>query len=128
MSYKVIYQSLSGHTKLVAEIIAAKLNVEATNYKDKQEYSNEIVFLGGAMYAAGISLGFKSFLKKLEADKIQEVYIFSTSGSGKSVEGKIRKILEKKNIKVNPISLSLAASDFSDKVALTEKVAKFVNN
>ena len=51
--FEVVYYSMCGNTKKVAEVIAAELGVKAENVKTKQELDKDsFVFLGSAVTRA----------------------------------------------------------------------------
>jgi len=93
--FEVVYCSMTGNTKKVAEAIAAELGVKAESVKAKQELAKDsFVFLGSGCY--GYKPGGK--LRKFIASndfKGRQVALFGTSGSGEGTEVKAMKELLK---------------------------------
>ena len=84
--FEVVYYSLTGNTKKVAEAIAAELDVVAENVKSKSRLAEEsFVFLGAGLYGPLRSWGFRRFIDRNRFDG-RKVALFGTSGEGKGKE------------------------------------------
>ncbi len=84
--FEVIYYSLTGNTKKVAEAIATELDVVAENVKSKDRLAEEsFVFLGAGLYGPLRSWGLKRFIARNNFDG-RKVALFGTSGEGKGKE------------------------------------------
>jgi flavodoxin I len=84
--FEVVYYSLTGNTKKVAEAIAAELDVVAENVKSKSRLAEEsFVFLGAGLYGPLWSWGFRRFIDRNRFDG-RKVALFGTSGEGKGKE------------------------------------------
>lgn len=83
---EVIYYSLTGNTKKVAEAIASELDVEAENVKSKDILAEDsFVFLGAGLYGPLRGWGLKRFIDRNRFDG-RKVALFGTSGEGKGRE------------------------------------------
>ncbi len=94
----VRYCSRGGNTKLLAEAIAEALEINALSIENKVEDNIDTLFLGGALYAYGIDKELTEYIKNLDASKIKNVVVFSTSWISKHAIALIKKGLKEKNI------------------------------
>lgn len=78
MKIAVRYLSKTGNTKKLAEAIAGKLGVEAAEISEPIHEPVDILFLGSAVYAAGVDEQVKRFLKE-NREQIGTVAGFSTA-------------------------------------------------
>ena len=84
--FEVVYYSLTGNTKKVAEAIATELDVIAENVKTKAKLAEEsFVFLGTGLYGPFWIRGLKKFIDGNNFDG-RKVALFGTSGNGKGKE------------------------------------------
>ena len=84
--FEVVYYSLTGNTKKVAEAIATELDVIAENVKTKAKLAEEsFVFLGAGKYGPLRSWGLEEFIDGNNFDG-RKVALFGTSGDGKGKE------------------------------------------
>ncbi len=84
--FEVVYYSLTGNTKKVAEAIAAELDVAAENVDTKDRLADEsFVFLGAGLYGPLRGWGLKRFIARNSFDG-RKVALFGTSGEGKGKE------------------------------------------
>jgi len=84
--FEVIYYSMTGKTKKVAEAIATELDVTAENVKTKAKLAEEsFVFLGAGKYGPLRSWGLQEFIDGNNFDG-RKVALFGTSGDGKGKE------------------------------------------
>ncbi len=87
--FEVVYYSMCGNTKKVAEVIAAELGVKAESVKAKQELAKEsFVFLGSGCYANKPGRRLRKFIARNDF-KGRQVALFGTSGNGKGNEVKV---------------------------------------
>jgi len=86
--FEVIYYSMLGSTKKVAQAIAAELGVKAENVKAKKGLTKDsFVFLGSGYYASRPSSKLRRFIARNDF-KGRQVALFGTSGDGKGNEVK----------------------------------------
>jgi flavodoxin I len=84
--FEVVYYSMTGNTKKVAEAIAAELDVVAETVKSTSGLAEEsVVFLGAGLYGPLRSWGFRRFIDRNRFDG-RKVALFGTSGEGKGRE------------------------------------------
>ncbi len=84
--YEVIYYSLTGNTKKVADAIASELGVVAENVDTKDKLAEDsVVFLGAGLYGPLRSWGFRRFIDRNSFEG-RKVALFGTSGEGKGKE------------------------------------------
>lgn len=135
MNCAVRYFSKSGNAKKVAEAIAAAIGVEAKEVSVNLDEKVDILFLGNAMYAAGIAEEVKSFIEK-NKDKIGEVVNISTTAIAKSTMKAVSKVCVANGVKVNPNEFSCRgafavmhknhpnADDINNAVAFAKSIVK----
>jgi flavodoxin I len=84
--FAVIYYSLTGNTRKVAEAIAAELDVAAEDVKTKDKLAEDsFVFLGAGLYGPLRGWGLKRFIDRSSFHG-RKVALFGTSGEGKGKE------------------------------------------
>ncbi|MFC1983490.1 flavodoxin family protein [Chloroflexota bacterium] len=87
--FEVVYYTMTGNTKKVAEAIAAELGVKAESVKTKKGLTKDsFVFLGSGCYAGRPG---KKLLKFIAENNFKErqVALFGTSGSGEGEEVRV---------------------------------------
>lgn len=99
MNIEVRYLSKSGNTKKIADAIAAELGITAKPITESIPSNTDLLFLGGAVYAAGIDKQLKQFIHTLP-EKTKEAAIFSTAAILPSAYPQMKKLLEAEGIKV----------------------------
>ncbi|MBA7693868.1 hypothetical protein ES703_102464 [subsurface metagenome] len=93
--FEVVYYSMSGNTKKVAEAIAAELDVKAENVKAKEWLTKgSFVFLGSGCYAGKPGKGLQKFIARNDF-KGREVALFGTSAGGGGDEVRVMEELLK---------------------------------
>ncbi len=84
--FEVVYYSMCGNTKKVAEAIAAELGMKAENVKAKKGLTKDsFVFLGSGCYANKPGRKLREFIARNDF-KGRQVALFGTSGNGKGNE------------------------------------------
>ena len=84
--FEVVYYSLTGNTKKVAEAIATELDVAAEDVKAKDKLAEDsFVFLGAGLYGPLRAWGLKRFIDNNNFHG-RKVALFGTSGEGKGKE------------------------------------------
>lgn len=97
MKIEVRYLSKSGNTEKVAQAIAKEVGVIAEPITKGISKNTDILFLGGAVYWAGIDSELKNFILSLDSN-VKKVAIFSTTAIVKSAYPEMSKLLKSKNI------------------------------
>lgn len=84
--FEVIYYSLTGNTRKVADAIAAELGIAAESARTKDSLADDsFVFLGSGLYGPLRGFGLKRFVEG-NAFAGRKVALFGTSGQGKGRE------------------------------------------
>jgi flavodoxin len=84
--FEVVYYSMTGNTKKVAEAIATELDVAAENVKTKDKLAEDsFVFLGAGLYGPLRGWGLKRFIESNDFHG-RKVALFGTSGAGQGKE------------------------------------------
>ena len=93
--FEVVYYSMCGSTKKVAEAIAAELDVKAENVKVKEWLTKgSFVFLGYGCYAGKPGKGLQEFIARNDFKGMQ-VALFGTSANGRGDEVRVMEELLK---------------------------------
>jgi len=88
MMVEVVYYSMTGNTRKVADAIAAELDVVAEDVKTKDRLAEDsLVFLGAGLYGPLRVWGFKRFIERNDF-RGRKVALFGTSGGGKGIEAR----------------------------------------
>ncbi len=86
--FEVVYYSMCGSTKRIAEAIAGELGVKAEDIKTKKEPTKDsFLFLGSGCYRGKPGRKMEEFIARNDF-KGRSVALFGTSGSGKGDEVK----------------------------------------
>ena len=86
--FEVVYYSMTGNTRKVAEVIAAELGVSAEDATTKQELAKDsVVFLGSGCYFPAPGKYLKKFISSNDFNG-RKVALFGTSGNGRGSEVK----------------------------------------
>lgn len=101
MNIEVRYLSKSGNTEKIAKAIAEEVGVTAEPITKAISKETDILFLGGAVYYAGVDSKLKNFIASLDKSSVKEVVVFSTAAIIDSGYSQMKKLLKKKEIKVS---------------------------
>ena len=102
-------KSKKGNTEKLANAISKATGLKAQDVSRDLSAKVDRLFLVNAMYAANIDPEVKSFLSR-NKDKIGEVVNFSTSCSGKSTYGMVKKETDSLGIALSEKEFHCAAS------------------
>ena len=100
MKIAIRYYTKTGNTKKLAEAISQVVNVEAKTVAEPLTEDVDILFLGSAVYAAGIDGKIKEFIKNIDVN-VGEVVNFSSAALIESTYGQVKKEVEAKGIKMS---------------------------
>lgn len=100
MKIAIRYYTKTGNTKKLAEAISQVVNVEAKTVDEPLTEDVDILFLGSAVYAAGIDGKIKEFIKNIDVN-VGEVVNFSSAALIESTYGQVKKEVEAKGIKMS---------------------------
>lgn len=134
MNIAIRYQSRSGNTKAVAEVLADAAGVKSAPIEVALEAPVDLLFVGGGVYGWDVDPLLKDFLETLDSQRIKSVAAFSTAG-GMNGAQKIAAIVKSKGIHVHEEALSLklgvrnhALFGGKGNVALTDKQVLLIRN
>ena len=100
MKIAIRYYTKTGNTKKLAEAISQVVNVEAKTVDEPLTEDVDILFLGSAVYAAGIDAKIKEFIKNIDVN-VGEVVNFSSAALIESTYKQVKKEVEAKGIKMS---------------------------
>ena len=100
MKIAIRYYTKTGHTKQLAEAISSVTNVEAKTVDYELTEDVDILFLGSAVYAAGIDSRVKNFIKNINVN-VGEVVNFSSAALIESTYKQVKKEVEAKGLKMS---------------------------
>lgn len=99
----IIYTTLTGNSKKIAEAIGKKLGVAPKEISEngKFEFSDTLIIVGGIYFGKNKAI-LKDFVSSLDANEVKQVAVVTTSGAGKhrKVDTEIIGLLKNKGIKV----------------------------
>ncbi len=102
MSTAVIYHSVTGNTRKVADAIAEALSCTAQPVKEYPlDNKTDVLFIGGAVYGGKLDPVMDSFLQALTPQKAKRVVLFSTSIKESKALGLMKELLKNQGISVD---------------------------
>lgn len=101
MKIAIRYFSKSGNTKKLADAISEVTGASSETVDVPVEDDVDILFLGSAVYAAGVDDSVKKFIETLDPAKIKNVVCFSTAALMPSTYSQVSKMLSARNIPVD---------------------------
>lgn len=100
MKIAIRYYTKTGNTKKLADAIGSAINVEAKTVDTPLTEDVDILFLGSAIYAAGIDTKIKDFIKNISVN-VGCVVNFSSAALIPSTYSQVKKEVEAKGIKMS---------------------------
>ena len=100
MKIAIRYYTKTGNTKKLAEAIGSAINIEAKTVDEPLTEDVDILFLGSAVYAAGIDKRVKEFIENINVN-IGKVVNFSSAALIKSTYNQVKKQVEQKGLKMS---------------------------
>ncbi len=100
MKIAIRYYTKTGNTKKLAESIASVVNVEAKTVDEPLTEDVDILFLGSAVYAAGIDKKVKEFIKNIDVN-VGSVVNFSSAALIESTYKQVKSEVEKKGLNMS---------------------------
>ena len=100
MEIAIRYYTKTGNTKKLAESIASVVNVEAKTVDEPLTEDVDILFLGSAVYAAGIDKKVKEFIKNIDVN-VGSVVNFSSAALIESTYKQVKSEVEKKGLNMS---------------------------
>ena len=100
MKIAIRYYTKTGNTEKLAKAIASAINVEAKTVDEPLTEDVDILFLGSAVYAAGIDKKIKDFIADINVN-VGEIVNFSSAALIESTYSQVKKQAEAKGIKMS---------------------------
>ena len=100
MKIAIRYYTKTGNTKKLAETIGSAINVEAKTIDEPLTEDVDLLFLGSAVYAAGIDKRVKEFIESINVN-VGEVVNFSSAALIESTYKQVKKQVEAKGLKMS---------------------------
>ena len=100
MKIAIRYYTKTGNTKKLAEAIGSAINVEAKTVDEPLTEDVDILFLGSAVYAAGVDSKIKDFIANINVN-VGEVVNFSSAALIESTYSQVKKQVEAKGLKMS---------------------------
>jgi flavodoxin len=101
MNICVIYASLTGHSKKIAEAVAQSLKVSAKNIRQKPEIRDvDLLFVVGGIYADKCNKKLLDFVKTLNKGNVKNAALITSCGSGSARQNAVREILKANGVNV----------------------------
>lgn len=100
MKIAIRYYTKTGNTKKLAEAIGSAIGVEAKTVDEPLTEDIDILFLGSAVYAAGIDQKIKDFIKNINVN-VGEVVNFSSAALIESTYKQVKKEVEANGLKMS---------------------------
>lgn len=126
MSAAVRYYSRSGNTKTLAEAIAGTARVPAVSVDAKDAEIKDpvdVLFIGGALYAYGIDVHLKDYLKTLDKSKVKKAVVFSSTWISRHSIALIREGLKEQGIDVAEEALYVRGKPGTEQLKQAEAFA-----
>ncbi len=100
MKAQILYASMSGHSKKIAEAIAQSTGITAYNIKDNPQIMPcDLLFIVSGIYAGEVKPELLDFVKGLTKAQVKKVALITSSTRGNS-QGSLRATLVKAGIEV----------------------------
>jgi flavodoxin len=101
MNICVIYASLTGHSRKIAEAVAESLNVSAKNIRQKPEIKDvDLLFIAGGIYADKCNKKLLDFVKTLNNGNVRNAALITSCASGNARQNAVREILRANGVNV----------------------------
>lgn len=101
MKFDIRYYTETGNTKKLADAISEVVGVEAKTIQNPITEEVEVLFLGTAIYAFGLSKEVKEFLSSLDNKLVKKIVVFSTTAISKKARNMVEKLTKNLGIVVD---------------------------
>lgn len=102
MKKEIIYCTMTGHSKKIANAIGKELNITPKNVLDSPTLQDvDILFIVGGIYDKKSSPKLIEYLNGVSKENIKKVFLITSSCYGKTGASEVRELLSKKGIKVS---------------------------
>lgn len=100
MKVEVRYYSKTGNTKKLADAVALAAGVQAKTIDTPVQKRTDVLFLGAAVYWAGIDDKVRDFIASLDPEQVGKVAIFSNSALAERAYPALAKAIRERGIDV----------------------------
>ena len=101
MKISIIYYSMTGHSKKIANAIAGELSIEAYNVKNHPVIKDvDLLFIVGGIYGGVSHPNLIEFVETLKVEDVKKVALITSCCGGVTPQKEVRTILNKNNIEV----------------------------
>jgi flavodoxin len=101
MKTAVIYLTKTGHSKKIAEAVAAALSINAQDIKTEPELSDvDLLFIVGGIYASKSDPKMIAYIKKIDGSMVRKAALITSCASNRIKQDMVRKALGSNNIEV----------------------------
>ena len=97
MKIAIRYYTKTGNTKKMAEALSETVGVEALTVDNPLTEDIDILFLGSAVYAAGVDAKVKEFIENIDVN-VGKIVNFSSAALIESTYKQVKKIAENNNL------------------------------
>ena len=97
MKVAIRYYTKTGNTKKLAEALSQAINAEALTVDTPLTEDVDILFLGSAVYGAGVDTRIKEFIENIDV-KVGKIVNFSSAALIESTYKQVKKIAENNNL------------------------------
>ncbi len=101
MKVYILYATMSGHSKKIAEAISKSIGIQAYNLKEDDLPPCDLLFIVSGIYGGENKPELLDFAKKVSPTNIKRVVQLTSSARG-SAQGSLRTILSQRGIAVDP--------------------------
>ena len=103
MYIKIVYATMTQHTKKLADYIAKDMNLTAEDVKNNPKVGKaDVLIMGTGIYSGNISEDLINYVKTLNKGDVKKAIIFIDSSSGKDASADLKTLLKEKKIDVYP--------------------------
>ncbi len=101
MTIKLVYRTITGHSRKIANAVAKALDIEAVDIKKNPDIGNaDILFIVGGIYGGKSNPDLVQFAQSLDGEKIKQAALITSCASRKFFQKEVRAELTAKGINV----------------------------
>jgi flavodoxin len=103
MKISVVYLSRTGHSKRIAEAIAAELHIQAQSVQASPKLSGvDLLFIVGGIYAGKSDPRMVEYVQKLDSSMVKRAALITSCASKRNKQDMVRDALVRSGIQVAP--------------------------
>jgi flavodoxin len=101
MNVAVIYLTMTGHSKKLAEAIASEIGTQAQDIKTDPKLNGvDMLFIVGGIYGGKSDTKLVNYIRSINGNMVKKAAIVTSSGSGKTRQNKVREELTKNGVEM----------------------------